>query len=98
MKHRPSAYRFQWYVKSTRRSATVAILLAVFISLSSDTCGAQQAPPKLVLHRTVTFADRQTYIELPFEVPEGHSCNYPVELHRARQKHHYRLLTQPAQA
>ena len=71
MKHRPSAYRFQWYVKSTRRSATVAILLAVFISLSSDTCGAQQAPPKLVLHRTVTFADRQTYIELPFEVPEG---------------------------
>ena len=71
MKHRPSVSRFQWRLKSTSRCATVAVIFAVSIFLSSDTCHAQQAPPSLVLHRTVTFADRQTYIELPFEVPEG---------------------------
>ena len=71
MKHRPSVSRFQWRLKSTCRCATVAIIFAVSIFLSSDTCHAQQAAPNLVLHRTVTFADRQAYIELPFEVPEG---------------------------
>jgi hypothetical protein len=71
MKHRPSVSRFQWCLKSTSRCATVAVIFAVSIFLSSDTCHAQQAPPSLVLHRTVTFADRQTYIELPFDVPDG---------------------------
>jgi hypothetical protein len=43
----------------------------VFIFLGINTCDAQQAHPDLVLHRTVTYADRQTYIELPFDVPDG---------------------------
>jgi hypothetical protein len=71
MKHRPSVSRFLWCLKSTRWFASVAIIFAVFIFLSSNSCHGQQTPPNLVLHRTVTFADRQTYIELPFEVPEG---------------------------
>jgi hypothetical protein len=47
------------------------IFLAVFIFLVTDIGHAQQGSPDLVLHRIVTYADRQTYIELPFEVPEG---------------------------
>ena len=39
--------------------------------MSADICHAQQAHPDLVLRRTVTYADRQTYIELPFDVPAG---------------------------
>ncbi len=71
MKHRPSVSRFQRRLKLTRRCATVVLICPVLIFLSSDTCHAQQNAPNVVLHRTVTFADRQTYIELPFEVPEG---------------------------
>ncbi len=71
MKHRPSVSRFHWRLKSTSRCAAVALIFAVSILLSSDACHAQQTAPDLVLHRTVTFADRQAYIELPFEVPEG---------------------------
>jgi hypothetical protein len=37
--------------------------------LESPSARASQAP-SLVLHRTVTYSDRQTYIELPFEVPK----------------------------
>src|SRR5579871_746033 len=42
---------------------------------------AQQPAADLVLHRTVTYADRQTYIEVPFDVGEGVtritvSCSY----------------------
>src|ERR1700751_5612385 len=51
------------------RSATTAFVL-VTLSLSVRTSHADQVP-SLILHRTVTYADRQTYIELPFEVPEG---------------------------
>jgi hypothetical protein len=71
MRHGHSVSRRQRRLTSTRRSVTVAIICAVFIFLSFDTSHAQQATPNLVLHRTVTFADRQAYIELPFEVPEG---------------------------
>jgi hypothetical protein len=71
MKHRPSVFPLQWSLNLISRSATVAMLFVVSIFLNTDTCHAQQAPPDLVLHRTVTFADRQTYIEVPFEVPEG---------------------------
>lgn len=71
MKHRPSVYPLQWRLNSIGRSAIVAIIFAVFIFLDAATCRAQQAPPDLVLHRTVTYADRQTYIELHFEVPAG---------------------------
>src|ERR1700732_433717 len=74
MKHRPSVSPLQWRLNSIQRSATVAIIFAVFIFvvifLGVATCRAQQAHPDVVLHRTVTYADRQTYIELPFDVPE----------------------------
>src|ERR1700689_91038 len=75
MKHRPSVSLLQWRLHSIGRSAAVAIKFAVFISvvifLDVATCHAQQAHPDVVLHRTVTYADRQTYIELPFDVSEG---------------------------
>jgi hypothetical protein len=45
--------------------ASVALCAASLLSIGS----AQPAPPDLVLHRTVTYADRQTYVELPFDVP-----------------------------
>ena len=61
---------FQWRLNLIRRSATIFIFFALSI-LCLDFCYAQQPPPDLVLHRTVTYADRQTYIELPFETPEG---------------------------
>ena len=32
---------------------------------------AQQPAADVVLHRTVTYADRQTYVEVPFDVGEG---------------------------
>ena len=71
MKYRPSVSAFQWRLKSMRQPATVAIIFGVLISLCSDASQAQVGPPSVVLHRTVTYADAQTYIELPFEVPEG---------------------------
>jgi hypothetical protein len=52
-------------------SAIVSIILAVFIFMCASACHAQEAHPDLVLHRTVTHADHQTYIELPFDVPKG---------------------------
>jgi hypothetical protein len=55
----------------TCRSAIAETVLLVLMLLSPDTSGAQQGRPNLVIHRTVTYADRQTYIELPFDVPEG---------------------------
>jgi hypothetical protein len=71
MKHRPFVSPFQWRLDLIDRSANVAVLLVVFLCLNVNTGHAQQAPPDLVLHRSVTYADRQTYLELPFEVPEG---------------------------
>src|SRR5260370_34135335 len=71
MRYRPSVSPLQWRLTSIRRSATALITFAFFIFLSANTCHAQQAHPDLVLHRTVTYADHQTYIELPFDVPEG---------------------------
>jgi hypothetical protein len=58
-------------LNSIRRSGLVAIFFTASIFLNAGTCRAQQVSPDLVLHRTVTYADRQTYIELPFEVAEG---------------------------
>ena len=52
------------------RSTAFAIFCAIFIVLSANTCPAQQTSPDLVLRKTVTHADHQTYIELPFNVPE----------------------------
>src|ERR1700759_4233180 len=47
---------------------------SVALALLADSllpAAAQPSHPNLVLHRTVTFADYETYIELPFDVPEG---------------------------
>jgi hypothetical protein len=71
MRFRPSVSPFQWRWTSIRRSATALITFAFPIFLSANTCHAQQTHPDVVLHRTVTYGDRQTYIELPFDVPEG---------------------------
>ena len=71
MKYGPSAFSIQWFLNSIRPSATVAALLTFVLFPNAAACHAQQVHPDLVLHRTVTYADRQTYIELPFEVPEG---------------------------
>ncbi len=38
---------------------------------ASVLAAAQPSHPNVVLHRTVTYADYQTYVELPFDVPEG---------------------------
>jgi hypothetical protein len=53
------------------RQTAIGIIFTTFIFLIPITCRAQQAHPDLVLHKTVTYADRQTYIELPFDVPSG---------------------------
>jgi hypothetical protein len=48
---------------------------------------AQQTKPDLVLHGTVTYADRQTYLELPFTVAKG-ITRVSVELsYTEREKH-----------
>lgn len=70
MKHGRFASTLQGRLDSIRRSAMVAALFAFFLFANAAT-GRAQAHPDLLLHRTVTYADRQTYIELPFDVPEG---------------------------
>ena len=58
--------------RTPRLSAVVALLMvSLFASLASHDCWAQKAQPDLVLHGVVTYADRQTYRELPFIVPKG---------------------------
>jgi hypothetical protein len=71
IKQRGSQFPSQWGLNSIIRSAAVAMIFVVRIFLNIATCQAQQAHPDVVLHRTVTYPDRQTYIELPFDVPEG---------------------------
>jgi hypothetical protein len=71
MKRRPSLLLFQWSLNSICRTAAIVIFFAASIFLVTNVCHAQQPQPNLVLHRTVTYADRQTYIELPFDVPAG---------------------------
>jgi hypothetical protein len=57
---------------SLRISAAIAILVLLFLSSLDPRDGwAQEAQPDLVLHGVVTYADRQTYRELPFTVPKG---------------------------
>jgi hypothetical protein len=52
------------------QSVAIAIVLGL-CTLNFKFCYAQPLSPNLILHRTVTYADRQTYIELPFDVPVG---------------------------
>jgi len=55
---------------SLLRFVITSMVVASCAFLNPALAWAEQASA-LVLHRTVTFADRQSYIELPFEVPEG---------------------------
>jgi hypothetical protein len=71
MQHPRFVSPIQWRLSLICRFATASLAVVAFVFLHADLCQAQQAPPDLVLHRTVTYADRQTYIELPFDVPEG---------------------------
>jgi hypothetical protein len=71
MRYRPSVSCLQWPSGSDNRSAAASITFAFLIFVGVNACRAQQGHPDLVLHRTVAYADRQTYIELPFDVPEG---------------------------
>ena len=71
MKHWHSVFSLERRPSFIDRSSVVTLLLAILIALTATNGHAQQSSPDLVLRRTVTYADRQTYIELPFEVPEG---------------------------
>jgi hypothetical protein len=71
VKYRPSVSPRRRRLKGLSRSATAAIICTALVPLGAAACHAQQAPADLTLHRTVTYADRQTYIELPFDVSEG---------------------------
>ncbi len=53
------------------RVAVTATGLALVMLAGVTTSAAQSPAADLVLHRTVTYADRQTYIEVPFDVGEG---------------------------
>jgi hypothetical protein len=71
MKSKPSLLSLRWRPGFIDRSPILTVFFVAVILLAIDTSYAQQASPDLVLHRTVTYADHQTYIELPFEVPQG---------------------------
>src|SRR5277367_2519812 len=70
MKRRSSVYRLLHRAGSLSRFAIASMIVATCALSKISMSWAKQAPA-FVLHRTVTYADRQTYIELPFEVPEG---------------------------
>jgi hypothetical protein len=70
MKHGTFVSLVQRHLPSIRQTISIAAFLLVLF-LVSHTCHAQPGAPDLVLRRTVTYADRQTYIELPFEVSAG---------------------------
>jgi hypothetical protein len=75
MKRQSSVFLLLRRAGSFQRFAITSMILAtcVFLNIGvswTEVPRAEQAAA-LVLHRTVTYADRQSYIELPFEVPEG---------------------------
>jgi hypothetical protein len=70
MKRRSSVYRLLHRAGSLPQFAITSMIFLACAFLNIGMSRAEQSP-SLVLHRTVTYADRQTYIELPFEVPEG---------------------------
>jgi hypothetical protein len=76
---------------STRLYRTGAIFFTVLALLAAPPCRAQQTPPApppdLVLHRTVTHADHQTYVELPFQVPQGIARITVESTYTERDKH-----------
>jgi len=48
-----------------------ASVVSALLAASALTAAAQPSQPNVVLHRTITYADYQTYVELPFDVPDG---------------------------
>jgi hypothetical protein len=54
--------------RSTRKSLLILFIALVFGSIHSR---AQEHQPDLVLRGTVTEANRETYVEVPFKVPAG---------------------------
>ena len=72
MKCWPSLPPVQSRFNSICGSVVDVIILVLFLNFGATLCIAQQQEhPDVTLHRTVTYADRQTYLELPFDVPEG---------------------------
>lgn len=47
------------------------VLNILFLAIAASFACAQQAGPDLTLRGTVTEADRETYVEVPFNVPSG---------------------------
>ena len=70
MKRQSSVFLLPRRTGSLPRFAITSMIVVACAFLNIGMSRAEQAPA-LVLHRIVTYADRQTYIELPFEVPEG---------------------------
>ena len=70
MKRQSSVFLLLRRTRSLPRFAIMSMIATACAFLNTGMSRAEQTPA-LVLHRTVTYADRQTYIELPFEVPEG---------------------------
>lgn len=54
--------------KFTRALGIVASTILLTLSFAGSCAHAQQRQPDVVLHGTITYADRQTYLELPFRV------------------------------
>ncbi|MEO6910688.1 MAG: hypothetical protein ABI158_07170, partial [Edaphobacter sp.] len=57
--------------RSVTRFTTSAILACLIAACASSACLAQKAVTDLDLRGTVTYANHQTYLELPFNVPKG---------------------------
>ena len=70
MKRQSSVFCLLRRAGSLPRFAITSMIVATYAFPNIGVSWAEQAPA-FVLHRTVTYVDRQTYIELPFEVPEG---------------------------
>src|SRR5665213_4042248 len=54
---------------STARLAVIVVIIFLIASGASSACFAQKSSSDLDLHGTITYANRQTYVEFPFEVP-----------------------------
>ena len=50
---------------------TFIVILSLIAGGASSICLAQKSASDLDLHGTITHADHQTYVEVPFEVPKG---------------------------
>jgi hypothetical protein len=71
MQHQRSISPPQWRLSLMHRCVITSIAAAGLVFLGANLGHAQQVHPDLILHKTVTYADRQTYLELPFDVPES---------------------------